>query len=88
MQYSSSKFPASSQINSSAIPWAALQENTTTGYCYAIKPCQKAQHRQALMRAAGHSFSPGTTMLLWTRVGRPLPACWLWLVVDGRYGRH
>lgn len=47
-----------------------------------------AQPRQALMRAAGHSFSPGTTMLLWTRVGRPLPACWLWLVVDGRYGRH
>ncbi len=47
-------------MNYSAIHWAALQENTTTGYCYTAQPCQKAQHRQELMRAAGHSFSPGT----------------------------
>lgn len=81
------------QINSSAIHWAALQENTTTGYCYAVQPCQKAQPRQALMRAAGHSFSPGTQQCYCgSNSGRELADLFLHvgseLAVDGGNGRQ
>lgn len=41
------------------------------------------------MRTADIPVHRGTQQCFcqWTGVGRPLPACWLWLLVDGGYGR-
>lgn len=40
--------------NSLPLPKPILtQENTTSSYCYAAQPCQRAQHKQALMRVTG-----------------------------------
>lgn len=84
-QHSTGKFPTASQIYSSAIQWAAFKEKTTSGYCYTLQPSEST---------AGLNESCWTFLFLgntttqpwywkWTRVGRPLPACWLWLLVDG-----
>lgn len=67
-----------------------LQENTTASYSYTLQSCQEAKHRQALMRTADIPVHRGTQQCFcqWTGVGWPLPACWLWLLVDGGYGRN